>query len=235
MTAVTPAEAEAWHAARAADTEAPPPPWVFCSCRSGQALPPSSPITMGLPAPISSNDPQESRKPRPSQAGLSGSCLLASRGRLSRSSAPKQIRERGRWFPNGWTRKDPAEAGPKGKGYIGYWRKRGFRSRTIQGARDRSNRKGPAEAPQECMGRLAEARSLDLPQLGNSGCGCLTRVLPLRQRFEPQAQRRRQSARATMEHGHAGGNLHAAAGSGSAGSQRSGHPLAVRPDHVTGY
>ena len=70
--------------------------------------------------------------------------------RYSRKALPffrtKEIRERGRWFPNGWTRKDPAEAGPKGKGYIGYWRKRGFRSRTIQGARDRSNRKGPAEA-----------------------------------------------------------------------------------------
>ena len=33
------------------------------------------------------------------------------------------------------------------------------------------------------MGHLAEERSLGLPQLGNSGCGCLTRVLPLRQRL----------------------------------------------------
>ena len=76
MTAVTPAEAEAWHAARAADTEAPPPPWVFCSCRSGQALPPSSPITMGLPAPISPNDPLESRKPRPPRRGFQDHAYL---------------------------------------------------------------------------------------------------------------------------------------------------------------
>src|SRR5215471_21819862 len=41
-----------------------------CSCRSGQALPPSSPITMGLPAPISPNDPLESRRPRPPWRGF---------------------------------------------------------------------------------------------------------------------------------------------------------------------
>ena len=37
-----------------------------------------------------------------------------------------------------------------------------------------------------------------------------------------------------MEHGHAGGNLYAAAGSGSAGSQKGDHSLAVRPDQVAG-
>ena len=53
-----------------------PPPWVFCSCRSGQALPPSSPITMGLPAPISPNDPLESRKPRPPRRGFQDHAYL---------------------------------------------------------------------------------------------------------------------------------------------------------------
>ena len=37
-----------------------------------------------------------------------------------------------------------------------------------------------------------------------------------------------------MEHGHAGENLYAAAGSGSAGSQKGDHSLAVRPDQVAG-
>jgi hypothetical protein len=38
------------------------------------------------------------------------------------------------------------------------------------------------------------------------------------------------NTRATMEHGHVGGNLYAAVGSGDAGSQGSGHFAAVRPD-----
>ena len=54
----------------------PTPPWVSCSCRSGQALPPSSPITMGLPAPISPNDPLESRKPRPPRRGFQDHAYL---------------------------------------------------------------------------------------------------------------------------------------------------------------
>src|SRR5262249_20391388 len=139
-------------------------------------------------------------------------------------------------------RKGPGEGGTKEKGVIGFWGEGGFRSRTIQGARDRSNRKGPAEAGPSVRvvsrkNGLWVFRSWAIRGVGawflggeRSPPGCCRCC----RRFEPQAQRRRQSTRATMEHGHAGGNLHAAAGSGSAGSQRSGHPLAVRPDHVTG-
>src|SRR5262245_43692384 len=65
VTAVTASGAGAWHPACAVAMEA-----SSCSCRSGQALPPSSPITMGLPAPISPNDPLESRKPRPPWRGF---------------------------------------------------------------------------------------------------------------------------------------------------------------------
>jgi len=70
------------------------------------------------------------------------SFLKVPTARKEKISNPGQIRD----TPASSRKKSPAEAGPKGKGYIGYWRKRGFRSRTIQGAGDRSNRKGPAEA-----------------------------------------------------------------------------------------
>jgi len=143
--------------------------------------------------------------------------------RYSRKALPffrtKEIRERGRWFPNGWTRKDPAEAGPKGKGYIGYWRKRGFRSRTIQGARDRSNRKGPAEAGAKSVrvvslkNGLWVFRSWAIRGVGAWFLGGERSHQGVAAAADDLNRKRNAAdkASATMEHVHADGNLYAAA------------------------
>src|SRR5262249_53125102 len=56
----------------------------------------------------------------------------------------------GRWCPNGWTKKRPPKRGEKVKGIsVGCWRKRGFRSRTLQGARNSGERpRNPRAAEQ---------------------------------------------------------------------------------------
>jgi len=61
----------------------------------------------------------------------------------------------------------------------------------------------------------------------------VNRSVRSRRQFEPQAQHRRQTIRGEpRRHGHAGRNLHAPTGSGSASGQGSGQQLAVCADHI---
>jgi len=198
-------------------------------------------------------------------------CLLAE---SSSSSAPKQMRERGRWFPMCGQEKAPPKRGQSSR-VRGRWSSatkqfatRGLvperkappkRGQKIKGISGIGGRGASAAGQFRARGIVPTGKappkwgqvygsSRGRTVFGSSAAGQFGVWVPdslaasarhqgccrCCRRFEPQAQRRRQSARATMEHGHAGGNLHAAAGSGSAGSQRSGHSLAVRPDHVAG-
>src|SRR5262245_6699550 len=63
-------------------------------------------------------------------------------------------------------------------------------------------------------------------------CHTTGRSVRSRRQNEPQAQRRRQQQGQTKEARHAGRNLYAPTGSGSAGGQGSGQQPAVRPDHT---
>jgi hypothetical protein len=72
VTAVTPAEAEAWHAARAVDTEASMR--LSCSCRSGQA-------------PASTDDTGDTGLPAPTtECGAAPRCLEAYRKQSTRNA-----------------------------------------------------------------------------------------------------------------------------------------------------